>query len=127
MLLVDDSKTIRTTASVFLKPLANQISLVFSGDGFEALKIISEKRPALIMSDVVMPRLNGYQLCAMVKSDPKSKNTPFYILSSKDSQIDKAMGEQSGADGYMIKPFKQQDLMEVVANCLGVSLGSKAA
>lgn len=127
VLLVDDSKTIRTTASVFLKPLADQISLTFAKDGFEAVKVITQTRPVLIIADVLMPRLTGYQLCSIVKNDPKNKKTPFYILSSKDGQIDKAMGSQSGADGYMVKPFKQQDLLEVMAACLGIFPKPKAA
>lgn len=127
VLLVDDSKTIRTTAMVFLKPLVDQISLIFAMDGFEAVKVITEKRPSLIIADVLMPRLTGYQLCSIVKSDPNNKHTPFYILSSKDGQIDKAMGAQSGADGYMVKPFKQQDLFDVLNSCLGVVPKQKAA
>lgn len=118
VLVVDDSSTIRATVKVFLKVFQDQINVRFAVDGFEAIRTIVEDPPNLVLADVLMPRLSGYQLCALVKQNPMTKNTPFYILSSKDGEVDKAVGRHNGADGYLIKPFSKTVLQQLIRDVL---------
>lgn len=119
VLVVDDSSTIRRCVLNFL--VALPIELVFAEDGYEALQVIqSDPLPSLIFADVLMPRLNGYQLCALAKKQPRSRSIPFYVLSSKDGAVDKAYANLCGVDGYMIKPFKKPDLCGKVKQVLNL-------
>lgn len=119
VLVVDDSSTIRRCVLNFLALLP--IELVFAEDGYEALHLIqSDPLPSLIFADVLMPRLNGYQLCALTKKQPRSRSIPFYVLSSKDGDVDKAYAHLCGVDGYMIKPFKKPDLCGKVKQVLNL-------
>ena len=127
VLLVDDSSTIRTTAKIFLKPFAGRICLEFAQDGFEALRAVGQVNPSLIIADVLMPRLSGYQFCQMVKQSPAHKKTPLYILSSRDGGVDKALGAQSGADGYLVKPFNAAVLASLMNSVFGLELDPVAA
>lgn len=118
VLIVDDSSTIRSTVGIYLKPLKESIDIFFAVDGFEAIEIISKELPDLIIADVLMPRLSGYQLCSIAKLNPEVSHIPFYMLSSKDAEIDKAIGRQCGASGYLIKPFTKQVINQLVQDVL---------
>lgn len=112
ILVIDDSKTIRRTAEVLLKKEGFIIEV--AQDGFEALPKISQYRPHLIFVDVMMPRLDGYQTCALLKGNPEFKNIPVIMLSSKDGLFDKAKGRIVGADSYITKPFTREDLVAAI-------------
>ena len=117
VLVVDDSSTIRKSVSIFLASLP--IELVFAEDGYSALEHIKcSQPPAMILADVLMPRLSGYQLCSLVKKQDESKSIPFYVLSSKDGDVDRAYAELCGADGYIIKPFQRLELQNAVKSVL---------
>lgn len=127
MLVVDDSATIRTTVKVYLKAFHEALDIHFAVDGFDAIRYVMEQSPELILADVLMPRLSGYQLCSIVKQNPSTKHIPFYILSSKDGEVDKAIGRLCCADGYLIKPFSKGLLQNLVQNlfhldCRGVAV-----
>lgn len=114
VLVVDDSSTVRTMVQLFLKDLAGQVDISFANDGFEAIRSVTQLRPGLILADVLMPRLSGYQLCAMVKQNPDTRHIPFFILSSKDGAVDEAIGLHCGANGHMRKPFSKVELAALV-------------
>jgi twitching motility two-component system response regulator PilG len=112
VLVVEDSNTIRTTANVFLRQAGCVVTMAETG--YDALAVIEDAKPKLIFMDILMPRLDGYQTCALLKSNPLYKDIPIVILSSKDSVFDEARGQLAGADGYMTKPFTKEDLLKVV-------------
>lgn len=112
ILVIDDSKTIRRTAEVLLKKEGFVVDV--AQDGFEALPKISQYRPHLIFVDVMMPRLDGYQTCALLKGNPEFRNIPIIMLSSKDGLFDKAKGRIVGADSYITKPFIREDLVAAI-------------
>lgn len=112
ILVIDDSKTIRRTAEVLLKKEGFVVDV--AQDGFEALPKISQYRPHLIFVDVMMPRLDGYQTCALLKGNPEFRNVPIIMLSSKDGLFDKAKGRIVGADSYITKPFIREDLVAAI-------------
>lgn len=112
VMVVDDSKTIRRTAETLL---AKAGCLVDSAvDGFDALGRVSAFDPDLIFVDVLMPRLDGYQTCALIKNNPRFRSIPIIMLSSKDSIFDKARGRIVGASDYLTKPFTSEELMEAL-------------
>jgi twitching motility two-component system response regulator PilG len=109
VMVIDDSKTIRRTAETLLK---NQgCDVVTAVDGYEALAKIAEYRPDIIFIDIMMPRLDGYQTCALIKHNQSFKRTPVVMLSSKDSIFDKARGRIVGSEDYLTKPFTRDDLL----------------
>ena len=111
VMIVDDSNTIRRTVeSILDKEGCTVISAV---DGYDALGKIATSHPDLIFIDIMMPRLDGYQTCALVKSNPKFSQIPIVMLSSKDGIFDRAKGRIVGSDGYLTKPFSREDLLEV--------------
>lgn len=112
VLVIDDSKTIRRTAEVLLQ--REGFSVQSAEDGFMALPIVAEFRPDLIFVDIMMPKLDGYQTCALVKSHPRFRHIPVVMLSSKDGLFDKARGRIVGADHYITKPFTRDELLEVI-------------
>lgn len=118
VLVVDDSSTVRAMINSQLRIFDNRIRVVFALDGFDAIQKIKKSPPSLVLADVLMPRLSGLQLCAMVKTHPATNHVPFYILSGKDGQVDKAIGRQVGADGYLIKPFNKIVLQELISSIL---------
>jgi twitching motility two-component system response regulator PilG len=109
VMVIDDSKTIRRTAeSLLQKHGADVITAV---DGFEALSKVANSNPDIIFIDVMMPRLDGYQTCALIKNNKRFRATPIIMLSSKDSVFDKAKGRVVGSEDYLTKPFTRDDLL----------------
>jgi twitching motility two-component system response regulator PilG len=111
VMVVDDSNTIRRTVETILSKIG--CSVVTAIDGYDALAKIAESKPDLIFIDIMMPRLDGYQTCALVKNNPAYKATPVVMLSSKDGLFDKAKGRIVGSDQYLTKPFSKDELLEV--------------
>ncbi|OIN92151.1 MAG: two-component system response regulator [Comamonadaceae bacterium CG1_02_60_18] len=124
ILVVDDSNTIRRSAEIFLK--AGQHDVMLAEDGFDALAKVSDYRPDLIFCDILMPRLDGYQTCAIIKRNPKFANVPIVMLSSKDGVFDKARGRMVGAQEYLTKPFTKDQLLKAVAEFAGAVQGDNA-
>ena len=114
VLVIDDSNTIRRSAEIFLRQAGFEV--ILAEDGFDALAKISDHRPKVIFVDIMMPRLDGYQTCALVKQNPNLKSTPVIMLSSKDSVFDRARGRIVGSDEYLTKPFTKESLLSVVEN-----------
>ena len=113
VMVIDDSKTIRRTAETLLKREGAEV--VTATDGFEALAKIADQRPQIIFVDIMMPRLDGYQTCALIKNNQVFKHTPVIMLSSKDGLFDKARGRMVGSDQYLTKPFTKDSLLQTVA------------
>jgi twitching motility two-component system response regulator PilG len=111
-MVIDDSKTIRRTAETLLKK--EGCDVLTAVDGFEALAKISDQKPAIIFVDIMMPRLDGYQTCALIKNNPQFRATPVIMLSSKDSLFDRARGRMVGSDEYLTKPFTKESLLKAV-------------
>lgn len=112
VMVVDDSKTIRKTAESLLSRAGCKVSA--ATDGFEALSKIAEQKPDLIFVDIMMPRLDGYQTCALIKGNPRFSKTPVIMLSSKDGLFDRARGRIVGSDHYLTKPFTRDELIAAV-------------
>ena len=113
-MVIDDSNTIRRSAEIFLKAAGCEV--VLAEDGFDALAKIADQHPQVIFVDIMMPRLDGYQTCALIKRNAKFKATPVIMLSSKDGLFDRARGRMAGSDQYLTKPFTQDSLIEAVNN-----------
>jgi twitching motility two-component system response regulator PilG len=114
ILVVDDSKTIRRTAETLL---AKQGCEVFTAvDGFDALAKIADHKPDLIFVDIMMPRLDGYQTCSLIKHNKLFKKTPVIMLSSKDGLFDRARGRLVGSEQYLTKPFTKDELIGAIAS-----------
>jgi len=114
VMVIDDSKTIRRTAETLLK--REGADVVTATDGFEALAKIADQQPQIIFVDIMMPRLDGYQTCALIKQNPRLKSTPVIMLSSKDGVFDRARGRLAGSDRYLTKPFTKEGLVEAVSD-----------
>ena len=112
VMVIDDSKTIRRTAETLLKK--EGCDVVTATDGFEALAKISDQQPQIIFVDIMMPRLDGYQTCALIKNNQIFKTTPVIMLSSKDGIFDKAKGRIVGAEQYLTKPFTREELLGAI-------------
>ncbi|HZM37312.1 MAG TPA: response regulator [Burkholderiales bacterium] len=112
VLVIDDSNTIRRSAELFLSQAGFEV--ILAEDGFDALAKISDHHPHVIFVDIMMPRLDGYQTCALIKQNPGIKSTPVIMLSSKDGVFDRARGRLAGSDRYLTKPFTQDALVEAV-------------
>jgi twitching motility two-component system response regulator PilG len=112
VMVIDDSKTIRRTAETLLKKEGCEV--VTANDGFEALAKISDTQPDLIFVDIMMPRLDGYQTCSVIKSNKMFKSTPVIMLSSKDGLFDKARGRIVGSEQYLTKPFTREELLSAI-------------
>ncbi|MEE9350736.1 MAG: response regulator [Thiotrichaceae bacterium] len=111
-MLVDDSKTILRSAEMFL---AEKGCEVFTAvDGFESLSMISKNRPDVIFMDIMMPKLDGYQTCALIKSNDEYADIPVVMLSSKHNLFDMARGRLSGSEQYLTKPFTHDDLIAAI-------------
>ena len=109
VMVIDDSKSIRRTAETLLKKAGCEV--VTANDGFEALAKIADTNPDIIFVDIMMPRLDGYQTCALIKNNSRFKSTPVIMLSSKDGLFDKAKGRIVGSDKYLTKPFSKEELL----------------
>jgi twitching motility two-component system response regulator PilG len=112
IMVIDDSSTIRRSAEIFLGQAGYQV--VLADDGFDALAKMNDHRPALIFCDILMPRLDGYQTCALIKKSAKFHTTPVIMLSSKDGLFDRARGAMVGSDAYLTKPFTKDSLLRTV-------------
>ncbi|HHI76687.1 MAG TPA: response regulator [Gammaproteobacteria bacterium] len=112
VLVIDDSKTIRRTAETLLKKAGCEV--LTANDGFEALAVIADNRPDLVFVDIMMPRLDGYQTCALIKHNELYRDVPVIMLSSKDGLFDRARGRIVGSDHYLTKPFSRDELLEAV-------------
>jgi twitching motility two-component system response regulator PilG len=112
VLVIDDSNTIRRSAEIFLKQGGHEVML--AEDGFDALAKVNDFLPHLIFCDILMPRLDGYQTCAIIKRNEKFTATPIIMLSSKDGVFDKARGRMVGSQEYLTKPFTKDQLLEAV-------------
>lgn len=112
VVLIDDSNTIRRSGEIFLSQAGCKV--ILAEDGFDALSKIVDHRPDVIFVDVMMPRLDGYQTCALVKHHPQYRDIPIIMLTSKDSLFDRARGKLVGASQYLIKPFNKKSLIDAV-------------
>jgi twitching motility two-component system response regulator PilG len=112
VLVIDDSNTIRRSAEIFLKQGGYEV--VLAEDGFDALAKVNDTQPDLIFCDILMPRLDGYQTCAIIKRNPKFQVVPVIMLSSKDGLFDKARGRMVGSEDYLTKPFTKDQLLQAV-------------
>ncbi len=113
-MVIDDSKTIRRTAETLLKKVGCEV--ITALDGFDALSKIADQKPDIIFIDIMMPRLDGYQTCALIKNNKDFKHTPIVMLSSKDGLFDKAKGRIVGSDQYLTKPFSRDELLGAIRN-----------
>ena len=121
VLVIDDSNTIRRSAENFLKQGGHEVTL--AEDGFDALSKVSDSQPDLIFCDILMPRLDGYQTCAIIKRNEKFAATPVVMLSSKDGVFDKARGRMVGSQDYLTKPFTKDQLLHAVQQYGGAGQG----
>jgi twitching motility two-component system response regulator PilG len=112
VMIIDDSKTIRRTAETLLKK--EGCDVITATDGFEALSKITDNRPDIIFIDIMMPRLDGYQTCALIKRNKSYKDTPVILLTSKDGLFDRARGRIVGSDQYLTKPFTREELLGAI-------------
>ena len=112
VLVIDDSNTIRRSAEIFLKQGGYEVLL--AEDGFDALSKVNDHDPDLIFCDILMPRLDGYQTCAIIKRNAKFAAVPVIMLSSKDGLFDKARGRMVGSQDYLTKPFTKDQLLQAV-------------
>jgi twitching motility two-component system response regulator PilG len=112
-LLIDDSNTIRRSGEIFLTQAGCQVAL--AEDGYDGLSRMVEQRPDVVFIDIMMPRLDGYQTCALIKNHPEFRATPAIMLTSKDSLFDRAWARMMGAERYLIKPFTMKSLVDAVA------------
>ncbi|MBV4502015.1 response regulator [Pseudomonas shirazensis] len=112
VMVIDDSRTIRRTAQLLLGEVGCEV--ITASDGFDALAKIVDHRPRIIFIDVLMPRLDGYQTCAVIKHNSAFKDTPVILLSSRDGLFDKARGRVVGSDQFLTKPFSKEELLEAI-------------
>ena len=112
VLVIDDSNTIRRSAELYLKQAGCDV--ILAEDGFSALAKITENNPDVIFVNIMMPRLDGYQTCALIKRNPRFRDTRVVMLSSKDGVFDRARGRLVGSDEYLTKPFTKDDLTRAV-------------
>lgn len=112
VLVIDDSNTIRRSAEIFLKQGGHEVML--AEDGFDALSKVNDFKPDIIFCDILMPRLDGYQTCAIIKKNVNFSSVPVVMLSSKDGMFDKARGRMVGSQDYLTKPFTKDQLLQAV-------------
>jgi twitching motility two-component system response regulator PilG len=112
IMVIDDSKTIRRTAESLLQKAGCEVFTAM--DGFEALAKIVDDEPDVVFVDIMMPRLDGYQTCALIKNNPRFQQTPVIMLSSKDGLFDKARGRIVGSEQYLTKPFTRDELLDAI-------------
>ena len=112
-MVIDDSNTIRRSAEIFLAQ--SGCTVILAEDGFDALAKITDHQPDIIFCDILMPRLDGYQTCALIKKNMRFADTPVVMLSSKDGLFDRARGRMVGSDEYLTKPFTRESLLKTVS------------
>jgi twitching motility two-component system response regulator PilG len=123
VLVIDDSNTIRRSAEIFLRQGGHEV--VLAEDGFDALSKVNDHDPELIFCDILMPRLDGYQTCAIIKRNPRFAQVPVIMLSSKDGLFDKARGRMVGSEEYLTKPFTKEQLLKAVESFRRTSQASQ--
>ncbi len=123
VLVVDDSNTIRRSAEIFLKQGGYEVML--ADDGFDALSKVNDYQPQLIFCDIIMPKLDGYQTCAIIKRNARFADTPVVMLSSKDGVFDKARGRMVGSEDYLTKPFTKDQLLKAVQQFGKTTVGAE--
>lgn len=116
ILVVDDSSTIRRSAEIFLSQAGYPV--ILAEDGFEALSCIVDRQPALVFCDILMPRLDGYQTCSLIRGSDRFSTLPVVLLSSRDGLFDRARGALAGASAYLTKPFAKESLLRIVRELL---------
>ena len=119
IMIIDDSKTIRKSAETLL--VKEGCEVLTAEDGFEALSLIAVNKPDIIFVDIMMPRLDGYQTCTLIKNNRQFRDTPVIMLTSKDSIFDKARGRIVGSEEYLTKPFTRDDLLQAVSRHAGAN------
>lgn len=119
VMIIDDSSTIRKSAEIFLK--SSGCEVITAEDGFEAMHKIVDNQPDIIFIDIVMPRLNGYQACMLIKKNPVYQSIPVIMLSSKDGLFDKAKGRIAGSDDYLTKPFSSENLINIIKKYVAIA------
>jgi twitching motility two-component system response regulator PilG len=119
VMVIDDSNTIRRSAEIFL--LQAGCTVILAEDGFDALAKITDHQPEMIFVDIMMPRLDGYQTCALIKKNTRFHQTPVVMLSSKDGLFDRARGRMVGSDQYLTKPFTKESLLKAVGTHVKVA------
>lgn len=124
VLVVDDSNTIRRSAEIFLRQGGHEVLL--ADDGFDALAKINDFRPDLVFCDILMPRLDGYQTCAIIRRNERFARTPVVMLSSKDGLFDKARGRLVGSQDHLTKPFTKDQLLQAVSRFGEAATGGTA-
>jgi twitching motility two-component system response regulator PilG len=112
VMVIDDSLTIRRSAEIFLVQAGCRV--ILAEDGFDALAKISDHQPDVIFVDILMPRLDGFQTCALIKKNPRFAQTPVIMLSSRDGLFDRARGRMAGSDEYLTKPFTREALLQAI-------------
>ncbi len=112
VMVIDDSNTIRRSAEIFLNQVGCEV--ILAQDGFDALSKITDHDPDVVFVDIMMPRLDGYQTCSLIKRNAKYRTTPVIMLSSKDGLFDRARGRMVGSDEYLTKPFTKDTLLSAV-------------
>lgn len=117
ILVIDDSQTIRRSTESMLS--SEGFEVLTAEDGFQALSIIAEHHPDVIFVDIMMPRLDGYQTCSVIKNNPQFQDTPVVMLTSKDGIFDRARGRVVGSDHYLTKPFTREQLLSTLKQQLG--------
>jgi twitching motility two-component system response regulator PilG len=122
IMVIDDSSTIRRSAEIFLGQVGYKV--VLAEDGFDALAKINDTHPHLIFCDILMPRLDGYQTCALIKKSAKFRDTPVIMLSSKDGLFDRARGAMVGSEEYLTKPFTKDSLLKTVRKYTAETISS---
>ncbi len=115
-LVIDDSKTIRRNAEMLLT--REGVKVILAEDGFDALPKVYEHLPDLVLVDIMMPRLDGYNTCALIRNNKQFKDLPVIMMSSKDGLFDRAKGRVVGANFHLIKPFSRDDLLEAISSVL---------
>ena len=120
ILIVDDEEDIVESLSFMLQTQGYETICAY--DGEEGLKLAKEENPDLIMLDVMMPKINGYKICRLLKYDAKYKNIPIIMLTARSQESDKAIGEETGADEYITKPFEFNDVLEIMQKYIGLNL-----
>ena len=117
VVVVDDSNTIRRSAEIFL--LQAGCTVILAEDGFDALAKIADQQPDLVFVDIMMPRLDGYQTCSLIKHNKVFRSIPVIMLSSKDGLFDRARGRIVGSEHYLTKPFTKDELMSAIETHIG--------
>jgi twitching motility two-component system response regulator PilG len=125
VMVIDDSKTIRRTAATLLEHTG--CTVVTAEDGFDALARIVRERPDLIFIDVMMPKLDGYETCSIIRSNSEYAEIPIVMLSSKSSFCDRARGDVVGANAYLTKPFSKDELLDAISKFTGQEAATAAA